>query len=298
MIKIKIPATSANIGSGFDSLGIALTMYNEVMLEESDEISIESLDDVKVPTDENNLVYWSAKRLYEECGKKIPGLKINQINNSPMARGLGSSSACIVAGLLGANRFLGSPLSKNELINLASKIEGHPDNTSPAITGGLVTSAIEGERVYSVTVPVAKNIRFAVMIPPFELKTDLARSVLPQSYSKDDVVYNLSRAALMTASLFSGSLDNLRVAVSDKLHQPYRAKFIHGFENIFRLSYELGSYGTYISGAGPSIISIVDENSSENFKKYALSRFKDKNEGDWKLLMLESDSIGATISIE
>lgn len=273
-------------------------MYNEVMLEESDEISIESLDDVKVPTDENNLVYWSAKRLYEECGKKIPGLKIKQINNIPMARGLGSSSACIVAGLLGANRFLGSPLSKNELINLASKIEGHPDNTTPAITGGLVTSAIEGERVYSVTVPVAKNIRFAVMIPPFELKTDLARSVLPQSYSKDDVVYNLSRAALMTASLFSGSLDNLRVAVSDKLHQPYRAKFIHGFENIFRLSYELGSYGTYISGAGPSIISIVDENSSENFKKYALSRFKDKNEGDWKLLMLESDSIGATISIE
>ena len=298
MIKIKIPATSANIGSGFDSLGIALTMYNEVMLEESDEISIESLDDVKVPTDENNLVYWSAKRLYEECGKKIPGLKIKQINNIPMARGLGSSSACIVAGLLGANRFLGSPLSKNELINLASKIEGHPDNTTPAITGGLVTSAIEGERVYSVTVPVAKNIRFAVMIPPFELKTDLARSVLPQSYSKDDVVYNLSRAALMTASLFSGSLDNLRVAVSDKLHQPYRAKFIYGFENIFRLSYELGSYGTYISGAGPSIISIVDENSSENFKKYALSRFKDKNEGDWKLLMLESDSIGATISIE
>lgn len=298
MIKIKIPATSANIGSGFDSLGIALTMYNEVMLEESDEISIESLDNVKIPTNENNLVYWSAKKLYEECGKKIPGLKIKQVNNIPIARGLGSSSACIVAGLLGANRFLGSPLSKNEIINLASKIEGHPDNTTPAITGGLVTSAIEGEKVYSVTVPVAKNIRFAVMVPPFELKTDLARSVLPQSYSKDDVVYNLSRAALMTASLFSGNLENLRVAVSDKIHQPYRAKFIHGFENIFRLSYELGSYGTYISGAGPSIISIVDENSSESFRKCALSRFKDKNEGDWKLLMLESDSVGATISIE
>lgn len=298
MIKIKIPATSANIGSGFDSLGIALTMYNEVMLEESDEISIESLDNIKIPTNENNLVYWSAKKLYEECGKKIPGLKIKQVNNIPIARGLGSSSACIVAGLLGANRFLGSPLSKNEIINLASKIEGHPDNTTPAITGGLVTSAIEGEKVYSVTVPVAKNIRFAVMVPPFELKTDLARSVLPQSYSKDDVVYNLSRAALMTASLFSGNLENLRVAVSDKIHQPYRAKFIHGFENIFRLSYELGSYGTYISGAGPSIISIVDENSSESFRKCALSRFKDKNEGDWKLLMLESDSVGATISIE
>lgn len=298
MIKIKIPATSANLGSGFDSLGLALTMYNEVFMEESDEICIESLDGINIPTDENNLVYWSAKKLYEECGKSIPGLKIKQINNIPMARGLGSSSACIVAGLLGANRFLGSPLTQHELINLASKIEGHPDNTTPAITGGLVASAIDGEKVYNVSVPVASGIRFAAMIPEFELKTDLARSVLPNSYSRSDAVYNLSRSALMTASLFSGSLENLRVAVSDKLHQPYRMKFIPDMEHVFRLTYELGSYGTYISGAGPSIISIVDKKASDNFEKYALSRLKEKTEQSWKLLILEPDSSGATIEIE
>lgn len=144
MIRIQVPATSANLGSGFDSLGVALSLYNQVWMEVSDCIDISSKDEVSIPTDETNLIYWSAKRLYEECGRKLPGLKIIQENNIPMTRGLGSSSACIVAGLIGANRFLGNPLSRGELETLAVKIEGHPDNTTPAITGGLVTSAMDG----------------------------------------------------------------------------------------------------------------------------------------------------------
>ena len=172
MIQIKVPATSANLGSGFDALGLALTLYNRVWMEESDVIDITTKDDIKVPTDENNLIYWAAKRLYEECGKKLPGLKIIQENNIPMASGLGSSSACIVAGLLGANRLIGNPLNENDLINLAAAIEGHPDNTTPALSGGLVASAVEGDRVYSVSVPVSDKIRFAAFHPPFELKTE------------------------------------------------------------------------------------------------------------------------------
>ena len=152
MIRIDVPATSANLGSGFDSLGIALTMQNRVWMEESDTLEIRCTDNVKVP--ESNLIFWAAKHLYEICGKKLPGLKIIQENNIPMARGLGSSSACIVAGILGANRFMGNPLSQTDLINLAAQIEGHPDNTSPALSGGLVASAMEGKRVYSVSVPV------------------------------------------------------------------------------------------------------------------------------------------------
>lgn len=298
MIKIKIPATSANMGSGFDSLGIALKMYNEVMIEESESIDIESMDGTSIPTDKSNLVYRSANTLYEECGKILPGLKIRQINNIPIARGLGSSSACIVAGLLGANQLLNSPLSKEDLINLASNLEGHPDNTTPAITGGLVTCAIEDGKVYNVAVPVAEGIRFGVMIPPFELKTDLARDALPNSYSREDAIYNLSRSALMIASLFSGSLSNLKVAVSDRMHQPYRKKFISGIDKVFEVSYELGSYGTYISGAGPSIISILDSSAANDFKKHALTYLESKNEQDWKLLILEPDSNGATIEIE
>lgn len=118
MIRIQIPAISANLGSGFDSLGIALTMYNQVWMEESDTLDISSKDDVKIPTDENNLIFWAARQVYEKCGRKLPGLKLIQQNDIPMARGLGSSSACIVAGILGANRLLGSPLSTTELINL------------------------------------------------------------------------------------------------------------------------------------------------------------------------------------
>ena len=297
MIKIQVPATSANLGSGFDALGLALTLYNSVWMEESDTVSISAKDNVAVPTDENNLIYWAAKRLYAECGKKLPGLHLIQENNIPMASGLGSSSACIVAGLLGANRLIGNPLSQNDLINLAAAIEGHPDNTTPAISGGLVASAVEAGRVYSVSVPVSEKIRFAVFHPPFELKTETARSVLPDSYQRADAVYNLSRSALMTASLFSGATENLRVAVQDKIHQPYRLGLIQDGDAVFRLSYELGSLGTYISGAGPTIIALVDAEAVETFEQHAISSLESKGITGWKLRILDADHQGATISI-
>lgn len=295
MIRIQIPATSANLGSGFDSLGIALTMYNQVWMEESDTLDISSKDDIVIPTDESNLIFWAAKQVYEQCGRKLPGLRLIQQNDIPMARGLGSSSACIVAGILGANRLLGSPLTQTDLINLAAKIEGHPDNTTPAIEGGLVASAIEAGRVYSVSVPVSEKIRFALFIPPFELKTEKARSVLPEQYPRADAVYNLSRSALMTASLFSGKLENLRVAVQDKIHQPYRSGLIDDLDNVFRLSYELGSLGTYISGAGPTIISMVDSADTDNFVKYAGSHLEEKGITGWQIKILYADSKGAQI---
>ncbi len=298
MIKIQIPATSANIGSGFDSLGIALDLYNYVWMEEDDVINISSKDEIEVPCDESNLIYWSAQRLYDECGKKLPGLRIVQENNIPMTRGLGSSSACIAAGLIGANRFLGSPLSVQDLVNLACKIEGHPDNTTPALLGGLVTAAMENGRVYSVSVPVAEHIRFGVFIPPFELKTEVARKALPDQYSRDDAVYNLSRSSLMTAALFSGSLENLRVAVQDSLHQPYRKKFISGIDTVFRMSYELGSYGTYISGAGPSIIAIIDDTLEDQFNKFAIPHLEARGIEGWRFTTLKADGKGARIVLE
>ncbi len=298
MIRIQIPATSANLGSGFDSLGIALTMYNQVWMEVSDETLITSKDDIKVPTDKSNLIYWSAEHLYKVCGKQFPGLTIIQENNIPMTRGLGSSSACIVAGLVGANRFLGNPLTKKDLVNLASEIEGHPDNTTPALMGGLVTSAIDGGKVYSVSVPVAENIRFGVFIPPFELSTEYARGVLPETYTKEQAVFNLSRSSLMTSSLFSGSLENLRVAVQDQLHQPYRKSLIKGYDTVFRTSYELGSYGTYISGAGPTIIAIIDDKHTADFENHAINSLEEKGCTGWRFIVLSADSEGAKIILD
>ncbi len=298
MIRIDIPATSANLGSGFDSLGIALTMYNRVWMEEYDTLEIQSVDDTPIPTDESNLIYWAAKFLYHECGKALPGLRIRQENNIPMARGLGSSSACIVAGILGANRMLGTPFSQNDIIRIAAKIEGHPDNTSPAISGGLVASAMEGERVYSVSVPVSEKIRFAVMIPPFELKTEKARGLLPKTYSREDTVYNLSRSALMTASLFSGDLQNLRVAVQDRIHQPYRSGLIENFDNVFRMSYELGSLGTYVSGSGPTIISFVHADEAEAFAASCETHLAERGVTGWRVVLLSADPDGARIIVE
>ena len=149
-IKVSVPATSANVGSGFDALGLAVTLYKTVTFEESDHLEISSADGTRIPRNESNLVYRSAKGLFDKVGKTIPPLKIVQTNPIPMARGLGSSSACIIAGLLGANRMLGDVLNTQELLTLATSIEGHPDNVAPALLGGLTSSVYEDGVVYSV----------------------------------------------------------------------------------------------------------------------------------------------------
>ena len=293
-MKFRIPATSANIGSGFDALGIALSMYNEVDIEESNSLQITSLDDVDVPTGEENLIYISACRLYEECGKPVPkGLKIAQTNVIPMTRGLGSSSACVAAGLLGANYLLGKPLSREELVNIACTIEGHPDNTTPALLGGLTSAAVENGRVYAVTLHVADKFRFAAFIPDFELKTSVARSILPKTVSREDAVYNLSRSALMAGSLATGNVENLRIAVQDRLHQPYRIGLIPGAEKIFALSYEFGSYATYISGAGPTVMSIISRRHEEEFESEMSRELECRGLGNWRMVILDVDSRGA-----
>ncbi|MDD4699888.1 MAG: homoserine kinase [Oscillospiraceae bacterium] len=295
MIKIDVPATSANLGSGFDSLGIALSLYNTILMEESDCVDIASLDSVKVPLDEENLVYSTAKRLYDICGKQFLGLKLRQSNAIPMARGLGSSSACLVSGLIGANTLLKSPLNKEDIINLAAALEGHPDNTTPALLGGLVTCAMSEGKVYSVSVPVDSHVRFAAMIPSDPLPTSHARSVLPQSVSRDDAVFNLSRAALMTSSLFSGSLENLKVATDDRLHQPYRMGLIKGSASAFRVARDLGAYGVYISGAGSTVMAIIDE-SNTAFELDCATQLKKSGIFDWTVQILHADSVGATVT--
>ena len=259
MINIRIPATSANLGAGFDALGLALTFYNYVEMEESDRVDISSADGAEIPTDERNLIYVSAKDLFEVCGKKLGGLKLVQTNTIPMARGLGSSSACIVAGLIGANTLLGSPLTTDDLVDLAAQIEGHPDNTAPALLGGIVTAVFDGRRVHWVKQEVYTKLKFVALIPDFELKTEDARACLPKEVSHKDAVYNLSRAALFSASLLTGKFENLRTAVHDKLHQPYRMELIPRCREVFDIAYTHGAYGVYISGAGPTVMAIVDE---------------------------------------
>ncbi|MBR1863241.1 MAG: homoserine kinase [Ruminococcus sp.] len=293
-MKIQIPATSANLGAGFDALGLALTFYNYVEMEECDEVDISSADGVEVPTDENNLIYVSAKDLYAVCGRKLSGLRLRQHSNIPMARGLGSSSACIIAGLVGANKMLGDPLTKDDLVDLAAQIEGHPDNTAPALLGGIVTAVFDGRKVHWVKQEVYTKLRFAAIIPDFELRTEDARACLPKEVSHKDAVFNLSRAALFSASLLTGKFENLRTAVHDKLHQPYRMELIPDCREVFDIAYTHGAYAAYISGAGPTVMAIVDE---EN--KYFAGKMKfsldNAGLGGWQVHEFGIDNVGTQI---
>lgn len=294
MIKIQIPATSANLGAGFDALGLALSYYNYVNIEEYDGISISSLDGTEVPADESNMVYDTAKTLYQICGKPFKGLRIEQVNNIPMARGMGSSSACIIAGLVGANKLMGEPLNLDEMVDLSAQIEGHPDNTAPALLGGIVTAVFDGKKVHWVKQEVFTTLKFIVIVPDFELKTEKARQCLPKEIPFTDAVYNLSRAALFSASLLTGKYENLRTAVDDRLHQPYRIELIPHARDVFETAYSLGAYAVYISGAGPSIMTVVD---AENTYFAGKLRFALDRAGleHWDVHELHIDNAGTRI---
>ncbi len=294
MIKLKIPATSANLGAGFDALGLALSYYNYVSMEEAEGCHIRSADGMEIPCDESNLIYHTAKTLYSICGRDFKGLGIEQINNIPMARGLGSSSACIIAGLAGANHLMGNPLSLDELVNLSAQIEGHPDNTAPALLGGIVTAVFDGKCVHWVKQEVFTTLKFIAVIPDFELKTEEARACLPKEISHSDAVYNLSRAALFSASLLTGKYENLRTAVNDRLHQPYRMGLIPNASEVFDIAYSNGAYAAYISGAGPSVMAVVD---SENKYFGGKMRFALDNMGlaSWEVREMHIDNAGTSI---
>ena len=295
-IKVSVPATSANIGSGFDALGLAVNLYNTVTFSESEVLDISSADGTRIPRTESNLVYRSAKGLFEKVGKKIPPLKIVQTNPIPMARGLGSSSACIIAGLLGANRMLGDVLDTQELLTLATSIEGHPDNVAPAMLGGFVTSVIDEGQVYSVKKDIDPELAFAAFVPDFRLLTSKARAALPDMVSHKDAVYNLSRAALATAAFCEGNYALLGVATKDVLHQKYRLPLIEGGDEVFELAQDLGAQAVYISGAGPTIMAVVHKNDTEFFTRAEAALAAQGPLQHFTVHRLLADNVGAVVS--
>ena len=298
-IKVSVPATSANVGSGFDALGLAVTLYNTVTFEESDRLDISAADGTRIPRNESNLVYRSAKGLFDKVGKKIPPLKIVQTNPIPMARGLGSSSACIIAGLLGANRMLGDVLNTQELLTLATAIAGHPDNVAPALLGGLTSSVFEDGVVYSVKRDVDQSLCFAAIVPDYKLLTEAARAALPKQVAHKDAVYNLSRAALVPAAFCEGRHDLLGIATEDKLHQPYRMPLMPGSREVFALAKQCGAKAVYVSGAGSTVMAVAERAEAERF--YAgLRAGLETLEGldgceAFTLLELDADNTGATV---
>lgn len=293
MVKVSVPATSANIGSGFDSCGLALSLYNTAAFEEFDGVDITSSDGTFVPSTPGQPDLPHGQGGIRAVRQAVPRPAHRQTNPIPMARGLGSSSACIAAGILGANALLGGPLEEKDILTFATKLEGHPDNVAPALLGGFVVSAYDEGHVYSLKKTIAPGITFAAFIPDFKLLTEKARAALPKMVSHADAVYNLSRAALLATAFCEERYDFLPVAAKDSLHQQYRLPLIEGGEAVFALADGLGALATFISGAGPTILSVVRTaeanvfferaqaalESDEELAHFTLHRFVADNEG-------------------
>lgn len=267
--KVRVPATSANIGVGYDCLGVALDYVLELEVEESDKIEFfENGEPFSIPI-EDNYIFDAIKYTEKHLVKNIPSYKVNITKNEiPLARGLGSSSSAIVAGILIANTFAGNVLDTNKIAKLAVEMEGHPDNVMPAILGGMVLAAHDKEHLVYSVVSNSDELYYYVMIPDFKLSTERARSVLPKTYLVSDAINNMSKLGLLVNDLNNGRFDNLRFLLGDKIHQPYRFALINNCEKIFEASKKYGALGEYISGAGPTLISLNYDNDEflENMK--------------------------------
>lgn len=293
MVRVAVPATTANLGPGFDSLGLALGLHNEIELALAAEttVTVEGEGAANLAQDERNLVLKSARRLAEEAGRTAPGWQLRQINRIPLVRGLGSSSAAIVAGLVAANHLLELGLSAAELLNLASKIEGHPDNVAPALLGGLTVCCADPQ-LSCLPLP-GPDLRVVVAIPNFEVSTEAARKVMPTTIPHSDGVYNVAHAALTVAALVSGQFHHLRRSLGDRLHQPYRAHLVPGFEQVCEAALAAGAYGAALSGSGPTVAAFAGE-SEEQIATAMLQAFQAAGV-QARSLILPVDSEGAKV---
>lgn len=275
---VKVPATTANIGPGFDVLGMSLNLYNtlelELLTEEKIEITTigEGKDEIK--SDFNNLIWQSIKALLDIKKAPFKGAKIKMENNIPLSRGLGSSSAAIVAALFAANAFLDEPLSKEELFYLATKIEGHPDNVAPAIFGGLTISMMKDNEVKHTVLHTDLPLKMVVAIPDFHLSTQKARSVLKEEIPLDAAIKNIASSAMLITGFLQNDAELLQDTFKDYLAYPYRKSLIPGIDDVVENAKENGALGATISGAGPTIIAFTLKNAPkigeamcEGFKK-------------------------------
>lgn len=295
MVEVRVPATSANMGAGFDTMGIALNMYNTIRVSEEDKgLKIINVNSTEfIPTNESNLIYKSIVRVFDEVGYIKKGLKIIQKSDIPMTRGLGSSSACIVGGVLAANSISGNKLNRRELIRLATEIEGHPDNVVPAMFGGFCISASSENDVDFESFKISPKLRYAVMIPDYFAVTKKSRGILPEEYAAKDAVFNISRAARFASCLVTGRFDGLKTGAEDRLHQPYRESYVDGMSEIFEKTYKFGSKATFLSGSGPTIVSIL-ENNFDEFKDNMLQFFNDCGYKR-QCVIVEIDNVGAVV---
>ena len=285
MISVRVPATSANLGPGFDCLGLAVSLYLEVKLSFSDKDSFLYLGEDHIENTPNNLIHQGFRMAYRKVAKVAPKVSLEVYNPIPLARGLGSSSAALVAGIALADKLLDHELGKEGVFQLSAELEGHPDNVAPAVYGNFTVSALQDDgRYLSQSLVVPRVWRFIFAVPDFKLLTSEARAVLPEDYKRQDVVFNSSRAALWATAVALNRPELLRVASQDRLHEPYREPLIAGMQACREHLRQVGATACYLSGAGPTLAALsLDISTTEHCKKVMRSFVGPKG----KILALE-----------
>ena len=258
-VTVRVPATSANLGPGFDCLGMALDLWNSVHMEVGQGASVlvtgQGADEL--PHNTSNLVIQAAHKAFHKAGVEPPALKLHSRNMIPLSRGLGSSSAAIVGGLVAANALMGEPLTRKDVLALAVEMEGHPDNVTPALLGGFRIVVQNEGQVETIAVPVPEGLHAVLLIPDMPLATSEMRAVLPKTVPMADAVFNTGRAALLVGAFATGNFDVLRVATQDRLHQPHRQKVYRAMKIVFRQALVGGALGVFLSGAGSTILALT-----------------------------------------
>ncbi len=295
MWKASIPASSGNMGVGFDCAGLAIAIHNCIDFEarESGLIIEQNEPTPYIPCNEKNMIFRAAKYTADKLGRELPGLYLKQYNAIPYTRGMGSSAACSVGGILIANTVLNAKLNKDEILEIATELEGHPDNAAPAIFGGACVSAKHAGGILTRFIPIREDLALCLAIPAFTLSTKKARSVLPKQVSTADAVSNISRMGLLISSLYSGDYSALRIALDDKLHQPYRKNLISHFDDVVRAFYDCGAYGACLSGAGPTILAFINR-ADRGFAERVAQKVKSLPER-WEIISSDFDRSGATV---
>ena len=288
---VRVPATTANLGPGFDSVGCAFTLYNTLTFEIKEK-GVSFSDCEEKYANEENLAYIGFRDVYTYLNKEVPGCHISFDSICvPVSRGLGSSAALIVAGASAANALLGNKLTKQEILTVCNNIEGHPDNLSPAIYGGLTASFTNGDTPYSISYNIHPSLKFVALVPDFELLTKLARSVLPSEIPFKDAVFNSSRLAVLLKALENGDKKLISLSLDDRLHQPYRRGLIKGYDEAENIAKELGCIAFCLSGAGPTCLCLTEkEDFADNIKAEL-----QKAGYNWQVLNLDIDTQGATV---
>jgi homoserine kinase len=299
MIKIRIPATTANLGPGFDCLGLALKLYLNLEIEEIEkgfviEYQGEGAEKFSAKKKEDTLIWKSINLVLKRTRKNIhkKGLKIKAFNQIPITRGLGSSASAIVGGVVGAAKLYNIDLTNQEMLELALSLEGHMDNIVPALIGGLTLAYKTGkEEIKWTRIKTPLDLRIVLAIPEFTLNTGEMRKVLPQKVALPEAIFNLSRAALLVNALQNSDWKVLAEAMEDRLHQPYRTPFIPGIEDMFSQIKKTGLAGVALSGSGPSVVSLTKVGSEELISKTMKDAFL--NAGIiCRILVLEADLDG------